>query len=251
MSEVRETWGRYASAFAAEGTAAEERESIRRLVELTALAPGSLVLDVATGAGYTAFAFARAGCRVIPSDPTHEMLLATQSGWVERGFDGDATCVETWAERLPFADGSLDAVVSHRAPHQFADVDSFADEAHRMLKPHGVLAIADQSPPDGFETWHNDLERMRDPTHEHARSPREWRAVVERAGFTIGVTDVVYQEHDVEDWFDRVDCPPERREACLAMLEEIPMEIRDVYAPHEVDGRLRMRTPQCIVVATL
>ncbi len=35
MSEnVRETWGRYAPSFAAEGAAAEDRESIRRLIEL-------------------------------------------------------------------------------------------------------------------------------------------------------------------------------------------------------------------------
>jgi len=251
MSEIRETWGRYASAFAAEGTAAEDRESIRRLVELCALPSGSLVLDVATGAGYTAFAFARTGCRVIPSDPTHEMLLATKVGWRERGLDGEAKCVEAWAEALPFLGASLDAVVSHRAPHQFADVDAFASEARRVLNARGVLAIADQSPPDGYETCHNDLERMRDPTHEHARSPREWRAVFEGAGLKIRSTDVVYQYHDVEEWFDRVDCPPDRREAALEMLEAIPDEIRDVYRPETVDGRLKMRTPQCVVVASI
>src|SRR5918992_1355838 len=101
---VRETWGRYAPSFAAEGAAAEDRESIRRLVDLCDLEQGSLVLDVATGAGYTAFAFARAGMRVVPSDPTHEMLLATREGWQERSLPGTARCVETWAETLPFAD---------------------------------------------------------------------------------------------------------------------------------------------------
>lgn len=247
MSDVRSTWGRYSSAFAAEGTAAETRESIRRLIELCALPAGALVLDVATGAGYTAFAFTRTGCRVIPSDPTHEMLLATKQGWRERGFDGDARCVEAWAEALPFADASLDAVVSHRAPHQFSDADAFAREAARIVKPGGIVAIADQSPPDGYETWHNDLERMRDPTHEHARSPHEWHAVLEGAGLTVRATDVVYQEHDVEEWFDRVDCPPDRRKQARTMLDATPEEIRDVYG---YDG-VRMRTPQCVMVATL
>jgi SAM-dependent methyltransferase len=222
VSDVRKTWGRYSSAFAAEGTAAETRDSIRRLIELCDLPSGSLVLDVATGAGYNAFAFARTGCRVIPSDPTHEMLLATKAGWTERSFGGDARCVETWAE-------------SH--------------EAKRVVKSGGVCAIADQSPPDGWEDWHNDLERMRDPTHEHARSPREWRIVFEGAGLTIRASDVVFQEHDVEEWFKRVDCPPKQRDTCLKMLDEIPEQIRDVYRPEVVDGRLRMRTPQCVLVA--
>lgn len=250
MSEIRETWGRYTAAFAAEGAKAEDRDSIRRLVELCAFAPRSLVLDVATGAGYNAFAFARAGARVIPSDPTHEMLLATREGWAER-FDAQAPLVETWAEHLPFADDSLDGVVAHRAPHQFADAEAWAREAARVLKPGGVFALSDQSPPDGWEEWHNELERWRDPTHERARSPREWRAIAEEAGLTVRSTDVVYQAHDVTDWLDRVDCPPDRRERALQMLKDIPAEIRDIYRPQTYEGRLHMRTPQCVVVATL
>jgi ubiquinone/menaquinone biosynthesis C-methylase UbiE len=251
VSEIRETWGRYAEAFAAEGEAAEDRDSIRRLVELCDVPKAALVLDVATGAGYTAFAFARSGARVVPSDPTHEMLLATKAGWKERDLGGEAMCVENWAEALPFRDATLDAVVAHRAPHQFADVDRWAAEAHRVLKPGGVFGLSDQSPPDGWEEWHNELERWRDPTHEQARSPREWRAVAEGAGFVIKATDVVYQTHDVEQWFERVDCPPDRRERALQMLNDIPPEIRDIYRPETYNGRLYMRTPQCVLVATI
>lgn len=248
---VRETWGRYAPAFASEGKGAEDRDSLRRLVELCALPPGSRVLDVASGAGYAGFAFARTGCRVILSDPTHEMLLAGRAGWAERGFDGGAVCVETWAERLPFADATLDAVVAHRAPHQFADAVAWAEDARRVLRPSGVFALADQSPPDGWEEWHNELERWRDPTHERARSPREWAEIATDAGFTIRASDVVYQSHDVEDWLDRVECPPDRRERALQMLRDIPNDIRNAYRPQTTDGRLHMRTPQCVLVATL
>jgi SAM-dependent methyltransferase len=248
---IREAWGRYAPAFAGEGAGAEERESLQRLVELCAVPPGKLVCDIASGAGYTGFAFARTGCRVILSDPTHEMLLAGRNGWAERGLPGHATSVETWAEALPFAEESLDAVVAHRAPHQFSDAAAWASEAHRVLRPGGVFALADQSPPDGWEEWHNELERWRDPTHERARSPREWRAIAEAAGFTVRDTDVVYQHHDVEDWMDRVDCPEDRRVHVLNMLRDIPADIRDVYQPQTYNGRLHMRTPQCILVATL
>lgn len=250
MSEIREVWGRYAPAFASEGSGAEDRDSLRRLVELCALDAGSLVLDVASGAGYTGFALARTGCRVVLSDPTHEMLLAGRAGWAERELPGAAALVETWAEALPFADASLDAVLAHRAPHQFSDADAWANESHRVLKPGGVFALADQSPPDGWEQWHNELERWRDPTHERARSPSEWRAIAEGAGFSIRAGDVVYQSHDVEDWLDRVDCPEDRRARALQMLRDIPSEISGVYQPQTYNGRLHMRTPQCVLVAT-
>lgn len=246
--DVRETWGRYSAAFAAEGEAAERRDSIKRLIELCELPAGGLLLDVATGAGYTAFAFARTGVRVVPSDPTHEMLLATRQGWVERGLPGEARCVESWAEALPFRDASLDAVVAHRAPHQFADAGAWAADAHRVLKPGGVFGLADQSPPDGWEDWHNHLERTRDPTHERARSPREWREIGEVAGFTVRATDTVYQSHDLEDWMDRVDCPEERRLAVREMFANVPDAIRDVYRPEQAGGRWRFRTPQHVLV---
>jgi ubiquinone/menaquinone biosynthesis C-methylase UbiE len=247
--EVRDTWSRYAAAFVAEGSAAEDRASLRTLVELCALPPGSLVVDVGCGAGYTAFAFARAGCRAIGLDPTHSMLVAVGEGWIERGLPEGARRVEAWAEALPFAAGCLDGVVAHRAPHQFRDRAGWLSEARRILHPDGVLGLADQSPPDGWEDWHNTLERLRDPTHDRSLSPREWRELVEAAGFAVLQEAVVAQLHDVEEWLDRVDCPPARRREVVDMLRDAPPEVAVAYAIGTEDGRLVMQTPQVVLAA--
>ncbi len=47
---------------------------------------------------------------------------------------------ESPAEELPFEDGSVDLVTTMSAFHWF-DRSRFLQEAHRVLKPHGCLAI--------------------------------------------------------------------------------------------------------------
>jgi ubiquinone/menaquinone biosynthesis C-methylase UbiE len=46
-------------------------------------------------------------------------------------------------ESIPFADGSMDVITVCAAYHHFPNVDLFAKEAERLLKPNGLLYIAD------------------------------------------------------------------------------------------------------------
>jgi len=47
------------------------------------------------------------------------------------------------AERLPFADGAFDAVLSVESTHCYADPPSFLREAHRVLRAGGLLLLTD------------------------------------------------------------------------------------------------------------
>ena len=47
------------------------------------------------------------------------------------------------SEALPFSDNSMDLIVVCAAYHHFCDVKGFAKEAARVLKPDGVIYIAD------------------------------------------------------------------------------------------------------------
>lgn len=84
------------------------------------------------------------------------------------------------AERLPLADGSLDAVVSTSAFH-FFDQPAAMREFHRVLNPGGLVAVATISPP-----LPKLLRTMTGPTSPaHNPSPDEMRTLFTEAGLRV------------------------------------------------------------------
>jgi ubiquinone/menaquinone biosynthesis C-methylase UbiE len=75
-------------------------------------------------------------------DMTPEMLHKARSGAAALAL-GNVTFVEGEAERLPFADGSFDVVVSNGVIDLVPDKDAVFSELHRVLVPGGRLQIAD------------------------------------------------------------------------------------------------------------
>ena len=84
------------------------------------------------------------------------------------------------AERLPFGDGALDAIVSTSAFH-FFDQPAALREFHRVLAPGGLVAVATISPP-----LPQMLRGMTGPSSPaHNPSSDEMRALFGDAGFRI------------------------------------------------------------------
>lgn len=85
------------------------------------------------------------------------------------------------AERLPFEDGSLDAVVTTSAFH-FFDQPAAMREFHRVLAPGGLAAVATIVPP-----LPKALDRFvsKDAGVLHSPRPAEMRTLFTDAGFTI------------------------------------------------------------------
>jgi SAM-dependent methyltransferase len=117
------------------------------VVRAAGIGPGQQVLDVAAGSGNVAIPAALAGATVIASDLTPELFDAGRRLAGERG--ASLTWQEADVEALPFEDGRFDAVVScvgiMFAPHH----QRAADEALRVCRPGGTIAIASWTP-QGF-----------------------------------------------------------------------------------------------------
>ena len=112
-------------------------DDVRLLAVLAALGPlhGRRVLDLGCGKGRFAAHLAKAGAEVVGLDVSAAMLAGAN------GLDR----VRASAKRLPFADGTFDAVVAIEVIEHVGDVGPVLAEARRVLKPGGRLAIVDKN----------------------------------------------------------------------------------------------------------
>jgi ubiquinone/menaquinone biosynthesis C-methylase UbiE len=87
------------------------RDQVRDLAARMRLGPGSLLLDIGTGAGWPGIHLARStGCDVVLTDKPIEGLRVALRRMHEEGVAGGV--VAAAGESLPFRDGTFDAVTS-------------------------------------------------------------------------------------------------------------------------------------------
>ena len=142
----------------------------------------SMVLDVATGTGNTAMAFAPFVKNVTGIDITPEMLFEAAEMSKEHFVQNLDLCMAD-VMTLPFPEATFDVVVSRRAPHHFGNIYGAIKEMSRVLKPGGVLAIDDRSVPEDakVDATMNRLDELHDRSHVKEYRPSEWRSMISAA----------------------------------------------------------------------
>jgi SAM-dependent methyltransferase len=194
--------------------------------------PGWRALDVATGAGHTALAFAPRVEHVLATDVTPEMLAEAARLARERGLANVET-QQADAEHLPVADGSVDLVTCRLAFHHFPRPAAALAEMARVLRPGGVLGFADNVAVEDAEgaAFYNAYEALRDPSHHEALSLSRLIALVERTGLHVEATRTFSKEFAFTPWADRMHVAAPDRARLLDMLRTIPDAARPLLAP--------------------
>lgn len=247
---VRKQFGRSAALYASSDVHAKG-ESLDVLLELARPEPTWRALDVATGAGHTAMAFAPRVREVIAADYTPAMLEETAKLAAARGAANVRTRLAD-AESLPFEHGSFDLVLCRLAFHHFPHPDRAAAEFARVAAPGGRLGFADNIVVEDEEAAavYNEFERIRDPSHVRVHSLAELRGLFESVGFAVGESRTLSKEFEFEPWADRQHATAEAKARLLEILDRLPPALEGHLRPRRDGGRVFFTLWEGVFVAT-
>jgi ubiquinone/menaquinone biosynthesis C-methylase UbiE len=201
---VQEQFGRNAATYLTSKPHAQGK-SLDRLIALTEPKSDWRVLDIATGGGHVAYAFAPHVARVWATDITDEMVKLVTGEAAKKGFKNLRTAYAK-AEALSFDDASFDLVTCRIAPHHFDSIPAFVAEVHRVLKPGGLFGLVDNVVvPGAVGDYVNAFERFRDPSHLRAWTMTEWRDCLATQGFAIAHEEELDKVMEFKPWAARHD----------------------------------------------
>jgi ubiquinone/menaquinone biosynthesis C-methylase UbiE len=258
-SLVQERFGAFATTYATSRSHAKGN-SLTRLVELAAPQPAWTALDIATGAGHVALAFAPRVAHVVASDLTPQML------GVARGLAHDRNIVnmsfaDVRAEALPFADATFDLVTCRIAPHHFEDVGKFVAESARVLRRGGLFGLVDNISPDpgmmdgdagalaAAVDEYNAFEKLRDPSHVRCLTLGDWRDLVAQAGLTERHMELLDKPMVLGPWADQQNADDAIKRGLKSRLLGGSPALRAFARPQENNGDVDFILTEAVIIA--
>jgi len=207
-------------------TRAAEAESLARMVSARAT---DRAVDVASGTGALALAFARHVRWICGLDLTPAMLAVAQRAARESKTTNAAFAIGN-AQQIPFANASLDLALTSYALHHVPDAALVITEMSRVLKRGGRVGVIDifaLEDPRSAE-MHDRIERVRDPSHTRTLPRSELKSLLAANGLRI--LDTRVEEHPVtfDQWMHtagREPGDPEYVETRRLMAATIPDDL--------------------------
>jgi ubiquinone/menaquinone biosynthesis C-methylase UbiE len=222
---------------------------LARVVALASPQPDWLALDIATGAGHTAFALAPRVRVVVGTDLTPEMLAESGRLRDERRL---ANVVFSLADvhHLPFAAATFHLITCRRAAHHFSAIRRALGEMRRVLRPGGRLVVDDRSvPEDDFaDRCMNELDRYHDESHVRQYRPSEWREMLEGEDFAVEALECFEKHRPLSALTQGVS--PENVRKIQDVLDRLTPAQRETLRLQDVDGEPHLTHWYCLLAAT-
>jgi ubiquinone/menaquinone biosynthesis C-methylase UbiE len=245
----RQQFGKHAQDYVLSADHAEGR-SLKRLLESTQPQPDWVTLDVSTGGGHTALAFAPYVRRVVATDLSAEMLAAAAKFALERGAANIEFKIAD-AENLPFGDAEFDLVTNRIALHHYPDARKAISEMARVCKHGGMVALSDNIvPPEKATAGHiNHWEQLRDRSHHWAYPAARLESMFADAGLQVEHTESLSKELEFDAWADRMGAGEELKAKLRHWLSDAPAPVRAWLVPRRDGDRLFFTLHEAIIVA--
>jgi ubiquinone/menaquinone biosynthesis C-methylase UbiE len=164
--------------------AGDRREALRQLIGLR---PDDRLLDVACGPGALALDLAPHVAKATGYDITPAMLDQARAAQAKSGIE-NVEWVLGDAAGLPFSDKAFTVVGSSAAFHHFEQPGCVLSEMIRVCRPGGRIVVMDVTPDAERTQAYDRMEKLRDPSHGHAHSLDEFRALGGGLGLKEPVT---------------------------------------------------------------
>jgi ubiquinone/menaquinone biosynthesis C-methylase UbiE len=211
-------------------------DDLERLVHWGRQRGAGRVLDIATGGGHTALAFAGFTPAVVATDLTLPMLTAARHFIMNQGVAG-VHFLAADALALPFREESFGVVTCRIAAHHFPELPPAVRQVARVLRRGGSFLVEDILGHDDPEAaaFLLEVERRRDPSHVRAFRRLEWTAFLRTAGLTVIDETIMEKVRVWEEWTKRARMSPEAKAALDRFVLDAPARCRDAFQ-FELDG---------------
>jgi len=200
------------------------RQRFDDLISFSEIQSGAKVLDVGTGTGLLALALAES-CKatVVGIDISPAMLERAEffrlnsTPEIARRVDFRLAT----AQALPFAKERFDVVICRMILHLNRRPERVLRELWRVLRPGGVLVIADLLSTDDpvRRATQNAIEGRRNPSHIAAYSTSQYREMVVDAGFVADAEKSTVFSRILDDWLAELNTEPANGAVVREMVE--------------------------------
>lgn len=194
------------------------------IVSISGVGKADRVLDLASGPGFVAMAFAPHCARVVGIDATDRFVQRARAEAWRRGLTNVSFVVGN-AERMAFPAESFDIAVCRFAFHHFPRPAEVVAEIGRVTRPRATVVILDMlaSEDPAQAEYHNRLERLCDPSHARALPASEFEQIFAGQRFGVVYKQTRKTTFNMEEWITH-GAPSRENTARIVELMEAAIE---------------------------